>query len=47
MAYDITKQNSYDNLEEWHERMKEQGDPLVFLVANKQDMQEKEEVDFK
>ena len=23
------------------------GDPLVFLVANKQDMQEYEEVDFK
>ena len=47
MAYDITSPASYDNLKEWYDRMREQGDPLVFLVANKQDMQEKEEVDFK
>ena len=47
MAYDITSPASYENLKEWYDRMREQGDPLVFLVANKQDMQEHELVDFK
>ena len=49
MVYAIDNKNSFDNLEEWLNEIKTQGNPEVkiFLIGNKIDLEEKRQIPYK
>ena len=46
LAYDLTKRDTFDNLEQWHAEVLAQSEPdvIVILVGNQKDREEHREV---
>jgi Ras-related protein Rab-2A len=47
LVFDLTRRESFDNVNVWYEEcMKEEPDQVVILVGNKNDLKDKREVDY-
>ena len=46
LVFDITSQQSFENIKKWHKTVVDSADPALFLVGNKIDLEDQREVEF-